>query len=27
MRNSCGIPATKPPRTETHWETSAWIEC
>ena len=27
MRNSCRIPATKPPRTETRLETSAWIEC
>lgn len=27
MRNSCRIPATKPPRTETNLENSAWIEC
>jgi hypothetical protein len=26
MKNSYRIPATKPPRTKTHWETSAWIE-
>lgn len=27
MRNSCRIPATKPPRTETRLENSAWIDC
>ena len=27
MRNSCRIPTTKPPKTETRLETSAWIEC